>query len=136
MNFRIFEAYESLALNIPYTIMREKTYHNKLFHLKKMNNNLIMKSGKFDGSHKKKNELNFNMRLVSNLKEIQFREIAFNLNFKNFYRLLQKTLRNSRVSKLDYQSAQSCKEYDILFYIHGGGFLAQSTESVLGYLSE
>ena len=67
---------------------------------------------------------------------------------KNFYELLSKSLINIRKSKslniskklsnlnnknTNVEDLLTC---DILFYIHGGGFLSQSTESVIGYLSE
>jgi NCAIR mutase (PurE)-related protein len=129
--------------------MREKTNFDKTFHLRRENKKLIMKSGKFQ--NKVNNTVNnnlevFNLRLLTNLKSISFQEKVINLSMKNFYELLSKTLIMDRktkslnisqkLSNLNINNIDDIQECDILFYIHGGGFLSQSTESVIGYLSE
>lgn len=121
------------------------------------NKKLIMKSGKFVNTNS--NSVNsdsntnfkeiFNLRILTNLKSIKFEEKVINLSMKNFYELLSKTLINYRKTKslniskklsnlnnFKNTNVEDLLTCDILFYIHGGGFLSQSTESVIGYLSE
>lgn len=137
--------------------MREKTNFDKIFHLMRENKKLIMKSGKFVNTNS--NSVNsdsntnfkeiFNLRILTNLKSIKFEEKVINLSMKNFYELLSKTLINYRKTKslniskklsnlnnFKNTNVEDLLTCDILFYIHGGGFLSQSTESVIGYLSE
>jgi len=137
--------------------MREKTNFDKIFHLMRENKKLILKSGKFVNTNSNSVNSNsntnfkeiFNLRILTNLKSIKFEEKVINLSMENFYELLAKTLINYRKTKSlniskKLSNLNNCKNTnvedlltcDILFYIHGGGFLSQSTESVIGYLSE
>jgi hypothetical protein len=137
--------------------MREKTNFDKIFHLMRENKKLILKSGKFVNTNSNCVNSNsntnfkeiFNLRILTNLKSIKFEEKVINLSMENFYELLAKTLINYRKTKSlniskKLSNLNNCKNTnvedlltcDILFYIHGGGFLSQSTESVIGYLSE
>lgn len=137
--------------------MREKTNFDKIFHLMRENKKLIMKSGKFVNTNSNSVNSNsntnfkeiFNLRILTNLKSIKFEEKVINLSMKNFYELLSKTLINYRKTKslniskklsnlnnFKNTNVEDLLTCDILFYIHGGGFLSQSTESVIGYLSE
>ena len=137
--------------------MREKTNFDKIFHLMRENKKLILKSGKFVNTNSNSVNSNsntnfkeiFNLRILTNLKSIKFEEKIINLSMENFYELLAKTLINYRKTKSlniskKLSNLNNCKNTnvedlltcDILFYIHGGGFLSQSTESVIGYLSE
>jgi len=77
--------------------------------------------------------LNKRIEEILSKKENKF----FNLLMKSVYENLNKF---SAISKSfndsKNKSEESLQEFDVLFYIHGGGFISQSTESCAGYLSE
>jgi hypothetical protein len=180
----IFESYESSLINIPYTLLRTHSVTNKKFHIKLYGTSynstncrnylgISMRRG-----NKRDNELNyayyknvFNFRLLTNLREIEFREAfvenkAFKIDLKNkiksllcnnrlkeilskkenkFFNLFMKSVKAnlhklSSIKKILNDSKNICEEslqeFDVLFYIHGGGFISQTTESCAGYLSE
>lgn len=74
------------------------------------------------------NEEIINFRLITNIKEFTMKETLIKREF-NFYELLSNAVRGDNFKDI-------LEEYDIVFYIHGGGFLAQSVESSVGFLSE
>jgi hypothetical protein len=85
----------------------------------------------------------FNYRLITDSPNFHIKEIKIEKTLKSFYKVLQKVLISESKNKNLYNqenlygnATKILPEYDVLFYIHGGGFLAQSTESVVGFLSE
>jgi hypothetical protein len=95
---------------------------------------LILTKGKrICNYHLKQNKKQiFNYRLITDSPFLEIQEKKIQKSVDSFFKVLQKIL----ISKNKIKENKTLPEYDILFYIHGGGFLAQSTESVVGFLSE
>ncbi len=145
LKFRIFEAYESKIVNIPYSLCCPKIRQNSLFNIVSYKNKLILTKGKRICNHHMKliKKRIFNYRLITDSPNFHIKEIKIEKTLKSFYKVLQKVLISESKNKdlnnqenLLENKTKILQEYDILFYIHGGGFLAQSTESVVGFLSE
>jgi acetyl esterase/lipase len=81
----------------------------------------------------------YNFRLVTNLKHPEFKENVVVLNKRrnktksNFMELILNQLNQLQLSMCKNKNR---KTVDVVFYIHGGGFLASTSESFVGLLSE
>lgn len=82
--------------------------------------------------------------LGKNSKEYNFRLFTNNTNFienfseKNLRKKTKKCIKDLNIFDLilcNIEKSSKIKEIDLIFYIHGGGFLAQSSESFKGILS-
>lgn len=90
-----------------------------------------MKKNRFDKENSYHNDNVYNLRIITDCRKFKFNEKTIRLNnLNNFYDLLSEKIKHKN------EKESTLQEYDIVFYIHGGGFLAQTTESVVGYLSE
>lgn len=126
----IFESYECKIIGFIYNLLRLKTKLDVKFSLKIDKDCLIMKKNNTNGFD---NDC-FNFRLLTDIEDIKFRDnqvYQFKRN-SNFYQIL-----NNKLAQKDKMvKSQAYPEYNILFYIHGGGFLSQTTESSVGFLAE
>jgi hypothetical protein len=57
-----------------------------------------------------------------------------NINFNTTWRMVRKPIFKNFFSSLALQVSDMMPEYDIIFYLHGGGFLANTSEAHSDYL--